>query len=174
MIKLTYSLPSSNSKNTCRFTSVVCTVFNNDTINDHFCHVKAYSRSYSTLNFGGLVTKKLTVIGVDMKVEYKYGTVFREVISPPPIEWCSFQQNSNVFFSMIVDLVKDSAPSLIHSCPYYGRIDVYNLTINVNNFLSVFSQGDYRVTVAFLDNKIDMFKLVFGINNKSAIKSSFG
>ena len=80
MIQLTYSLPPSNLKNMCRFTSVVCTSYNNDTINDYFCNVKAYSRSYSTLNFGGLVTKNLTVIGVDMKVEYKYGTLFREGI----------------------------------------------------------------------------------------------
>lgn len=95
-------------------------------------------------------------------------------MSPPPIEWCSFQKSSNVFFSMIVDLVKDTAPELIHSCPYYGRIDIYNMTINVNNFLSLFSQGDYRVTVSFFDDKDELFRMVFGINNKSDIKSSFG
>lgn len=80
MIQLTYSVPSSTLKNSCRFKSVVCTVFNNVSINDYFCHVKAYSRSYSTMNFGGFVTKNLTIIGVDMKVEYKYGTIFREGI----------------------------------------------------------------------------------------------
>ena len=76
-------------------------------------------------------------------------------MNPPAIEWCTFQKSSNVFFSMIVDLVKDSVPNLIHSCPYVGRIDVFNLTLNVNNFLSVFSQGDYRVTVSFYDTNTD-------------------
>lgn len=75
---------------------------------------------------------------------------------------------------MIVDLVKDTAPSLIHECPYVGRIDIRNMTLNVNNFLSVFSQGDYRATVKFLDHNQDLFELIFGINNKSPIKSSFG
>lgn len=79
-LKLTISLPSIEFKNTIRFTSVVCNNFNKVTFKDHFCNVKAYSRTYSTVNFGGVLTKNLTKIGVDMKVEYKYGTIFREGI----------------------------------------------------------------------------------------------
>ena len=80
MIQLSYSHPPDSSQNICRFKSVACTVFNEATFKDYFCHVKAYSRTYSTANFGGFVTKNLTNIGIAMKVEYKYGTLFREGI----------------------------------------------------------------------------------------------
>ena len=96
-------------------------------------------------------------------------------MSPPPIEWCTFKKSTSVFYSMIFDLIKDSAPGLLHKCPYYGRVDIYNMTVNTNKFLSVFSQGDYRVNVNFSEGgKTDLFRLIFGLNNKSAIKSSFG
>ncbi|CAO1363775.1 unnamed protein product [Diamesa serratosioi] len=172
--RIVESLSSSSTRNNIRFTSLICTVFNKITLKDVFCGIKAYSRTYSTVNFGGFLTKNLTNIEIDLKVEYKYGTVFRDVMNPPSIEWCTFQKNSNVVFSMIVDLIKDSAPSLIHDCPYFGQVNVHNLTLNVNKFLSLFNQGDYRVTVDFKDFNEDLFRLVLGLNNKSPIKSSFG
>ncbi|CAO1332475.1 unnamed protein product [Diamesa hyperborea] len=110
-----------------------------------------------------------------MIVEYKYGTVFREVMNPPAIEWCSFKKSTSVFYSMVFDLIKDSAPGLLHKCPYFGRVDVHNMTVNVNNFLSVFSQGDYRATLSLSEGgKTDLFRLSFGIKIKSTVKSSFG
>ena len=48
------------------------------------------------------------------------------------------------------------------------------MTLNANNFLSVFSQGDYRVNVYFSEDKTDLFSLIIGFNIKSPIKSSFG
>ena len=96
-------------------------------------------------------------------------------MSPTPIEWCSFTKGTDVLYSMLVDLIKESAPGLLHKCPYVGRVDVKNMTLNVSKFLSVFNQGDYRVNVHYTEvGKNYLFRLIFGINNKSAIKSSFG
>ena len=96
-------------------------------------------------------------------------------MSPTPIEWCSFKKGTNVLYSMLVDLIKETAPGLIHKCPYVGRVDVKNMTLNVSEFLSVFNQGDYRISVFYTElGKNDLFRLIFGLNNKSDIKSSFG
>ena len=95
-------------------------------------------------------------------------------MNPPQIEWCNFKKSSNLLFSMIIDLIKDSASELLQECPYFGRFEIRNMTLNVNKFLSVFSQGDYRVNVYFAEDKTDILKLIFNINVKSPIKSSFG
>ncbi|CAO1330774.1 unnamed protein product [Diamesa tonsa] len=164
-----------NKTNTIRFTSLSCLIVDPIVIIDLNCSVKAYSRTHSTANFGLTITKNLMKIMIKIMLEYKYGTIFREVLSPPAIEWCSYKQGSNVFYTMVVDLIKDSAPGLIHKCPYFGQVVVQNMTFNVNKFLTVFSQGDYRVTIRFSEgSKTDLFRLIFGINNKSAVKSSFG
>ena len=96
-------------------------------------------------------------------------------MSQPIIEWCSFKKSTSVFYTMVIDLIKDTAPGLLHKCPYFGQVEVKNLTFNVNNFLSVFSQGDYRIVASFSEGgKSYLFKLIVGVNIKSAIKSSFG
>ena len=75
----------------------------------------------------------------------------------------------------MMDLIKESAPILLEKCPFSGQVEVKNLTFNVNNFLSVFSQGDYRIVVSFSEGgKSYLFKLIVGVNVKSDIKSSFG
>ena len=95
-------------------------------------------------------------------------------MNPDAIEWCSFKKGASVLYTMVVDLLEDSAPELMHKCPYFGRIEVYNMTINVNKFLSVFSQGDYKAIVSYSVGKTDFLRFIFGVNVKSGIKSSFG
>lgn len=96
-------------------------------------------------------------------------------MSPPAVQWCGFKKSSSVFYSMLADLIKESAPGLLHKCPYYGRVDVQNMTINVSKVLSVFNQGDYRVSVVLSEGgKTELFRLVLGLKINSAIESSFG
>ena len=53
------------------------------------------------------------------------GTVFRDVMRDKPFDWCKLMlgDSSNLFYSMLVNLVKDSKPDLFHKCPYEGLVD---------------------------------------------------
>ena len=103
-----------------RFTSMKCSGSSMNTTSTHFCFVKAYSRNTSTLNFGYTLTKALNKLYLKFSVDYKYGTVFRPILTPPRIEWCSFisGNSNNILMNTIVDMTKDSAPGLSHKCPY--------------------------------------------------------
>ena len=104
-------------------------------------------------------------------MEYKYGTVFREVMTTGRLEVCALlkqfdfygtkpkknQQFApiNIILNMTYQVIHDSVdPKLIHSCPYYGVIEVNNISMKNTNFFSIFPSGEYRVTV-FVSNKVD-------------------
>lgn len=73
------------------------------------------------------------------------------VISPSAIEWCSFRKETSVLYSMVVDLIKYSAPGLFHECPYF--------------------QGDYKAIVSFSENgKTDLLKFIFGVTINQLLK----
>lgn len=103
-----------------RYSNVKCSGSLKNTITNHFCFVKNYNRNVSTLNFGFTLTRDLNKVFLKYSVDFKYGAVFRPVLDPPAIEWCSFivGSSNNVLFSVILDMIRESSPQLIHKCLY--------------------------------------------------------
>lgn len=55
---------------------------------------------------------------------FKYGVIYREVMHTPWIDWCQMMANYNdkelitTPLNQMLRLISDSAPSVIHECPY--------------------------------------------------------
>jgi hypothetical protein len=93
---------------------------------------------------------------------FKYGTIYREALRGPRIDYCSLvnaTKESNIWIYQNVRLIEATAPGLIHPCPYtvsivgskipfqFERLQeavVVNATFRVDLYLSVFPTGDYR------------------------------
>lgn len=57
-----------------------------------------------------------------VKLFYKYGMIYREVMASKKIDVCSLagQLKSGKFFvnKLLVQIAQDAAPGVIHECPY--------------------------------------------------------
>ena len=77
--------------------------------------------------------------------------------------------------NMSYQVIRDSLdPKLIHSCPYYGVIEVNNISMKNTNFFSIFPSGEYRVTI-LISNRKDpkIMELKVWHTVKSSIITSF-
>ncbi|CAO1324870.1 unnamed protein product [Diamesa serratosioi] len=159
-----------------RFTKVECSNSVNKTFVKGYCFVKAYSRNYASLNFGGLLIRTLTKLYVELTTYYRYGTVYKQIIRTPRVEWCSFMDGNdqNIMMRMVVDLIRDSAPALLKKCPYSGDYKISNLTFNTDRFQSIFPSGNYKMELWMYDDIDDhISKILFNTNVKSVLIESF-
>ena len=104
------------------------------------------------------------------------GTVFREVMRDKPFDFCNLMlgDSSNLFYSMLVNLVKDSKPDLFHNCPYEGLVDANNISLDASKFPSIFPSGIYRTRIIFtVPNEVGM--VGYNVTNtiSTSIKSTF-
>lgn len=60
-----------------------------------------------------------------MKLLFKYGTIYREVMTTPKIDVCSLNKmmkadrtTINRVSLAIVEVIEDTAPGQVHDCPY--------------------------------------------------------
>lgn len=51
---------------------------------------------------------------------YRYGTIFREIVSMKPIDLCEVfdGRRKDAFINGLINLILESARHLIHKCPY--------------------------------------------------------
>ena len=133
LVSMTTVLPDSLQGYSYRFTSAKCNGSSKNTTSTHFCFIKNYNRTLSTMNFGFTLTRDLNIVYLKYSVDFKYGSVFHTVMDPPVIEWCSFYNGkaNNVLFNVILDMVQDSVPGFIHSCPYKV---VHSIPIKIHIF----------------------------------------
>lgn len=80
---------------------------------------------------------------------YKYGQIYRQVITLPELEVCYTMkniQNSHPIVQAAVDAFGESLAPVLKGCPYFGD---YNVTIEVNTreLPSIFPSGMYKVEV---------------------------
>ena len=104
------------------------------------------------------------------------GTVFREVMRDKPLDWCKLMlgDSSNLFYSMLVNLVKDSKPDLFHKCPYEGLVDGNNIYIDASKYPSIFPSGVYRTRILFtVPNEVGVISVNVTNTCTSSIKSTF-
>lgn len=120
LASVTTVLPNSLQGYSYRFTSTKCSGSSINSTSTNFCFVKNYNRNMSTMNFGFSLTRDLNQMFLKYSVDFKYGAVFHPVMDPPMFEWCSFYNGNskNVLLNVIIDMIKDSVPGLIHPCPY--------------------------------------------------------
>ena len=116
-----------------RFTSAKCSGSSKNTTSTHFCFVKNFNRNLSTMNFGFTLNRDLNQMFLKYTFDFKYGAVFRTIMDPPELEWCSFMgvRSKNVLMDVIIETVQDSVPGLIHTCPYKV---VYSIQITKHLF----------------------------------------
>lgn len=108
------------------------------------CFAKSFSRNFSTINviatfkrpmmnffvsFFWQVVMELVYIFLfffqfTVKLFYRYGTIFREVINSPMVDICSIVTPSftNIWVKMVRDLIYDTTPGSMHECPYSVRM----------------------------------------------------
>ncbi|CAG9811128.1 unnamed protein product [Chironomus riparius] len=136
------------------FKSVVCDNFADNLMHLRNCSVKAYTRNFTTLNFG-LSFRQSIKKPIFMKIVlmYRYGNIYRDVLNKI-IEICSIFANldANPVFLSYIDIFEKSVKSHFHKCPYSGSDDYMNLTIDEsshrNNFLN--PEGFFKVCVTLL------------------------
>lgn len=70
------------------------------------------------------------------KLFYKYGAAYREIMGFPAIDACSLVKNApdNKVLGMLIALIRDSMPGVIHPCPY-----------NVRSIIKYFSSVEVKV-----------------------------
>lgn len=159
-----------------RYTNIQCRA-DNITAVLRYCFLKPYSRRLVTANVGLSFLKPLkSPVLAEVIYSYRYGTIFREVIHSPKMEWCSMMDGAaaNPIFSSILQEIKDSVPNLLHKCPYEGEIDLKNITTAHEKAASVFWEGYYKFELLVWKNSKELFYLNLGTQLKSGLKDSFG
>lgn len=60
------------------------------------------------------------LLQIEGRLFYKYGVIYREVMHTPRFEWCGIMKmgNDNIMIGQLLSIVKDSAPHILHECPY--------------------------------------------------------
>lgn len=55
-----------------------------------------------------------------MRLSFKYGTIYREVMHTPKFDWCELMDDkqTNPMLRQIKSLFQDSFPDLMHRCPF--------------------------------------------------------
>lgn len=185
VILQTFSFNEVTSKSTnnyvdgARFNSIKCQA-DNTTIIMKYCFMKAISRKMVTLNIG---VKFLVPYNkpyyVQFVLNYRYGTIFRQVIDTHQYEWCGIMSGgeTNPFIEGVISVIKDAAPGLFHKCPYEGDMDLSNITYDGNAFdhhAKTFPQGTYRIDVFVFKDGKQTVKLFINFEVKSQLKESFG
>lgn len=103
------------------------------------CYAKSYNRSFSTVNVFAVLKQPasqvfvrnidwinssdqcvFSVIKVEGKLFYKYGTIYRDVINSPRFDWCNLMEvtTSNEMAKQILNIIRDWAPNIVHKCPF--------------------------------------------------------
>jgi hypothetical protein len=61
---------------------------------------------------------------------------------------------NNIIAKWMIDSVAESLPAdLIHPCPYFGRLRMINITLDVTNIAMQFLKGSYITSVRLFDKK---------------------
>lgn len=125
---------------------VQCNVSEKYFYKNYSCWAKSYSRNISTTNIIATARMPLDKLRVsfneqmilfrtplgfqgikqkyfqaNFRLFYKYGTIYRQVLNCSNIDVCALveEETTNVLLWQLQALVRDNAPGLLHSCPYY-------------------------------------------------------
>lgn len=137
-----------NAQYGIKFRSVECENFDNSTAMFTFCFVKPLSRTVTSLNFGYEIFKPLNSIFIQIIAFFRYGNIYREILDTKVIDLCSAMNGAdyNLFLKLVIDIISMTAPKLFHKCPYEGKAEFYNITMDteIGKKWSIFPEGQYK------------------------------
>ncbi|CRK96825.1 CLUMA_CG009953, isoform A [Clunio marinus] len=120
--------------------------------------------------------KPLTQAYFSMKLHYKYGTIYREVMKFPRFEFCKLMDlgTSNKLIEVVFRSINITSPGLLHRCPYYN-LDIKDQPIVAAIIPSMIPSGDYKMTFSwYLENDIWLQHTTDYLTVESPLKESFG
>lgn len=139
-----------------------------------------YKKPMTSLNVRIFKFNLGTLIEFDFQIEiitfYRYGTIYRQVLKAPKMDFCSLNPNSQgiPLIKEVVKIVQNLDESLVHPCPFYGYI-VKNKPLSISTLPSIFAQGDYKMTFNFTSKKDQGILFIeFLTSLISSEKHSFG
>ena len=163
-----------------RFKSIKCQS-DNITVITKYCYLKAVSRKVVTLNFGvNLLVLYSRPYYIHSVLNYRYGTIFRQIIDTQKIEVCGILDgiDTNPLVKLIFDMIKSSMPAnIFHNCPYKDDWDFNNFTLNldlVDKVKMLFPEGTYRADIALHFRDVITYNFSLVIEIKTPLKESFG
>ncbi|KAL7050972.1 hypothetical protein ACKWTF_004280 [Chironomus riparius] len=162
-----------------RFKDIKCES-DNTTVIFNYCYLKPVSRKVVTLNVGlkFLVPYTRPLYGHTV-FYYRYGTIFREAINTPKVDWCDVigGATTNPMVNLLMNLIKDSAPNFLRSCPFTGSIDIKNFTMNfelLDKSTMMLPEGIYKIETVFYWNDTRTINYTIIFETKSPLKEIFG
>lgn len=81
---------------------------------------------------------------------------FRQMFKAPRVDWCALMSGStksNLMMKGLVEIFKRQMPHFIHKCPYFGRYEAFNVTVNTK-LLSMYPPGIYRFQGKVVDETV--------------------
>ena len=162
-----------------RFKSVKCRS-DNTTIFIKYCYLKAVSRKTVVLNVGIRYLIPYTKPFYSRSIfSYRYGNIFREIINTHQIEVCALLEgaDSNPLTKVLMDMLANKAPNLIHNCPFTGDWDLKNFTMDLNlvdKASMIFPEGIYKISSTMYYNGSATYNFSGTAEIKSPLKENFG
>lgn len=127
---------------------------------------------------------------IDVKLFYKYGTIYREVMHTPRIDACEVvsKGTDSKAVKMLIDFFNST--DLVHKCPYnVERFNYFFSLISVFLFqgllvrdlrpepkllLAVFPSGDYKLLSEYFVNTEFLLTTEIALNFNTSNKDTFG
>lgn len=110
-----------------RFKSIFCNNNATDYMKFHVCKVKV-TRYNSSLEISVNMIKPLVApLNVHVIILYKYGQIYRQILSVPQIEACWVMKNLNEAHPIIkssFEVLGESIKPFLKGCPYFGTYNV--------------------------------------------------
>ncbi|KAG5668323.1 hypothetical protein PVAND_016267 [Polypedilum vanderplanki] len=108
---------------------------------------------------------------------YRYGTIFREVINGPKIEYCvgySTMYVAPVVKEFIKVINSASQRQVFHACPYQELS--LNVSFNQKDFPQIFPHGEYKVSfnISLDEEESKKIEILGQFEFDTSIKESFG
>lgn len=132
-----------------RFKSLKCKSLNETLIQVRYCRVKV-SRNSSGLAVNLTLLQKITKPAfLRLKMNYKYGLIYREVFKVPEFEFCGALKNFDLlppFMKAMFDILGDSMAILLKGCPFQGELN-FLFEADMSKFPSILPSGFYKCEV---------------------------
>lgn len=161
-----------------RFKSLYCKNNATDTVVFRECKIRV-TRNSSWISVDFTVKKRVDKpVYIRGDVYYKYGQIYRKIVSVPEFEICYFLErydnikNAHPVLAALDDVVGKTLKPLLTGCPYFGH---YNASILLNDLElpSLFPSGMYKGEIFHRFPGGGLVLLIVQVECISSIKTSF-
>jgi hypothetical protein len=139
------------------------------------CYVKAYNRNVSTLNIDANITKVAKApIFIECKAHYRFNTITRQIYPTTTFDFCAVMRGDGLVEKLtlfVISFFRDSIPQLFHKCPFYGPLQLYNITLSTRDLPidKLLPSGIYKIGVTIIHNNTRAFTIDVQVEISSKI-----